>query len=91
MLGSIAKTETEDFTINRCRETEADTIFEPLFKLFPLLRDRVLGEVGKDSFIALPRRGRQSRLKPSKPWPNLGKIVTSFIIKEGVISSWTVF
>ena len=68
-----------------------DGIFEPLLKLFPLLRDGVLGEVEKDSFIALPSKRRPSRLKPSKPWPNLGKIVTSFIIKEGVISSWTVF
>lgn len=37
------------------------------------LRDRVLGEIEKDSFLALPGNGRQSRLLPSKAvCPNLG-------------------
>ena len=31
------------------------------------LRDRVLDEVGKDSFTALPGTGRQGGLRPSKP------------------------
>ena len=31
----------------------------------PNLRDRVLGEVDKDSFIALPRKGGDSGIMPS--------------------------
>ena len=31
------------------------------------LRDRVLSEVEKDSFIALPGKGGHSELMPSKP------------------------
>ena len=38
------------------------------------LRDRVLGEVEKNSFIALPGKGGHSRLVPLKIMcPNLGK------------------
>ena len=36
------------------------------------LGDRVLGEVGKDSFIALPGKGGHSGLLPRKLCPNAG-------------------
>ena len=42
------------------------------------LRDRVLGEVEKINFIALPVTGGHSRLLPSKLCPNLEGLV-SFI------------
>ena len=45
------------------------------------LGDRVLDEVEKDSFIAWSGRGGHSMLMtPRTKCPNLGKIVTSFII-----------
>ena len=44
------------------------------------LRDRVLGEVEKDSFIALPDKERHSGLLPSKAMcPNLGVFDEGFI------------
>ena len=43
------------------------------------LRDRVLGEAEKNSFIALPGRGRDSRLLPSKTvGPNPGGFSEEF-------------
>ena len=50
------------------------------------LRDRVSGEVEKGSFIALPGKGKLSRLRHSKPCvPNLGKILRScmLIVQRG--------
>ena len=45
------------------------------------LRDRVLGEVEKDSFITLPGKGGHSGLLPQKIMcPNLERIVRNFII-----------
>ena len=38
------------------------------------LRDRVSGEVEKNSFIALPGRGGRSGLLPSKPGFQLGRV-----------------
>ena len=38
------------------------------------LRDRVLSEVEKDSFISLPGKGGHSELMPSKPYvPTRGR------------------
>ena len=45
------------------------------------LRDRVLGEVEKNRFIALTGKGEHSGLMPSKTvCPNLGDLVRSFIV-----------
>ena len=44
------------------------------------LRDRVWGEVEKESFLALPGKGGHSELSPQTKCPNLGKIVTRFIV-----------
>ena len=44
------------------------------------LRNRVLGEVEKNSFIALPGKGGHSRLLPLKTvCPNLGGITEEFL------------
>ena len=43
------------------------------------LGGRVLGEVEKNSFVALPGRGGHSRLLPSKTMcPNLGGFIEKF-------------
>ena len=45
------------------------------------LRDRVLGEVEKDNFNALPGRGGHSGLMPLKTmYSHFGKIMRSFIV-----------
>ena len=44
------------------------------------LRDRVLGEAGKDSFIALPGKVGTTGSCPQIMCPNLGKIARSFIV-----------
>ena len=44
-----------------------------------ILRDRVLGEVEKNSFIALPGKGGHSGLVPSKLCHDLEAVVKSFI------------
>lgn len=68
-----------------------DGIFEPLLKLFPLLRDGVLGEVEK-IVLLLCRAKETQQAKTLKTMAQLGEDSNkSFIIKEGVISSWTVF
>ena len=46
------------------------------------LRDRILGEVEKNSFIVLPGKGGHSRLLPSKTWKVL---VRSFI---AIVQGW---
>ena len=61
----------------------------PMLKTRPLcigaessLRDRVLGEVEKDSFTGLPGKGRHSRLLLSKSMcPNLGGFGEEFYSK----------
>ena len=44
------------------------------------LRDRVLGEVEKDSFIALPGKVGKPGSCPQITCPNLGKIGRSFLV-----------
>ena len=45
------------------------------------LRDRVLGEVEKDSFIALPGKGGEQQASALRTmYPSLGKIVTKIVI-----------
>ena len=53
---------------------------QPLYSGAKLnLRDRVLDEVETNSFIALPGKGGQSRLMPSKTMcPNLGEFGEEF-------------
>ena len=46
------------------------------------LRDRVLGNVGKNSFIALPGKGRQIGLLPLKPVSQLGGFDEEFYNKD---------
>lgn len=43
-------------------------------------RRQSFGEVEKESFLALPGKGGHSELSPQTKCPNLGKIVTSFIV-----------
>ena len=57
------------------------------------LRDKVLGEVEMNSFIALPGKGKHSGLMPSKLCAHLLGEDRSFtvIVQRGVISSWASF
>ena len=57
------------------------------------LRDKVLGEVEMNSFIALPGKGRHSGLMPSRLCAHLLGEDRSFtvIVQRGVISSWAFF
>ena len=59
-------------------------IVTPNQALYPdtklVLRDKVLGEVEKNSFIALPGNGGHSGLTPSKLCPNLELAVRSFTV-----------
>ena len=51
------------------------------------LGDRALGEVGKNSFIALPRKGRHSGLVPLKAvCPNPEDLMRSFI---AMVQGWS--
>ena len=54
------------------------------------LRDRVLGEVEKDSFITLPGKGRHTQLLPWKTMcPNLGGFDERFYNSDSKIGSLT--
>ena len=63
-------------TCSLCRETCSSfcslkfDLWKPLY--YWISGTRVLGEVEKDSFIALPGKGGHNRLVPSKLCPNLG-------------------
>ena len=57
------------------------------------LGDRVLGEVEKNSFCALPGKEGHSGLTSSKLCPDPRRVVRSFTVmfQKGMISSWTFF
>ena len=78
----------------------AETPQPSVAKIWPLyisarlnLRDRVLGEVEKNSFIALPGKGGHSGLVPSRLCPAQEGVVRSLMVfkEQGVISWWTFF
>ena len=60
---------------------------QPLYTSAELnLADRILGEVEKNSFIALPGKGGHSGLLPSKTvCPHPGDLVRSFI---AIVQGW---
>ena len=77
-------------SFERCPWSE----FQPLCTCAWLdLGDRVLGEVGRNNFIALPGKGGHSRLMPSRLCPTLEGLVRSLLVlkEQGVVSSWTFF
>ena len=57
------------------------------------LGDRVLGVVQKKGFIALPAKGVQGRLVPSKLCSALVEVVRSLTVtkEQGMISWWAFF
>ena len=59
------------------------------------LRDRVPGDIGKNSFVALPGKGGLSGLMPSRlcvtTWIRRRGVLQQWFKEKGVINSWTVF
>ena len=79
------------FWRNSCGSWSQIWPLDPNTKL--ILWDRVLGEVEKNSFIALSGKGGPSKLTPSKlcVWPGGGVGSLIVMVQKGMISSWTFF
>ena len=98
----ILKYNTTAFLITQCSDffihfkiitSDAKSSGSPFTSAKSNLRDKVLGEVEMNSFIALPGKGKHSGLMPSKLCAHLLGEDRSFtvIVQRGVISSWASF